>query len=57
MAKFQVKFPECGSTDLRRSQFRVFDIIPFVLFMVPLRCRKCRRRFFNWRWEKVEIES
>lgn len=57
MLKFQVRCPECNSTELRQSQFRVFDIIPLVLLMVPLRCRKCRKRFFNWRWEKIEIES
>lgn len=56
-AKFVIRCPECKSTDIRHSEFRMLDAIPFVLLMVPLRCRKCRRRFFNWRWEKVEGEE
>jgi hypothetical protein len=33
------------------------DLIPLAFLMIPVRCRKCRNRFFNWRWEKIERED
>jgi len=51
--KRRVHCPECSSPDLRRSQIRILDLIRLALFMTPVRCRKCRKRFFSWRWEKL----
>jgi predicted Zn-ribbon and HTH transcriptional regulator len=55
--KFVARCPECGSTDLRHARRRLLDAIPFVFIMTPLRCRKCLRRFFNWRWERLESDD
>jgi len=33
------------------------DLIPLAFLMIPVRCRKCRKRFFNWRWGKIESED
>ena len=44
-------------TDLRKAHTRAMDLIPLAFLLIPVRCRKCRNRFFNWRWEKIESED
>jgi CheY-like chemotaxis protein len=47
----------CGSADVRRSESRsLLDIILICFFLVPFRCRYCRRRFYRfWRPASREI--
>jgi predicted Zn-ribbon and HTH transcriptional regulator len=56
-ATFAVRCPECKSTDVRPAHGRATDLIPLAFLMIPVRCRKCRKRFFNWRWGKIESED
>jgi len=36
---------ECGSVNLRRSNFRLSDAVRLFVFRYPVRCRDCRKRW------------
>lgn len=47
--------PHCGWSNIRRSmQSTVWDRVARLFFLVPVRCRSCRHRFYVASWNAPE---
>jgi hypothetical protein len=49
--------PECRSSHLRPSRFRISDVKYLLVFRWPLRCRECRARFFAALPQAMKVEK
>jgi hypothetical protein len=47
--------PRCWDRDVRRSQPRPLDYLPFLLLLRPYRCRVCGQRLWRPLWAGWEM--